>query len=136
MLSGKSQIQKTVWAEFKEGFQVEIKYAARALWADLAARSQVRSWDAKARAEREVIDSTRWRRNIAETVVVGWRGLDAAVLKKLVLLDEYPEDVPFTVDDCVWLMAECAEFEGWIQTVASEAALYQAEKRASEIKNS
>lgn len=136
MLEGKKQIERTVWAEFKPGFEVEIRYASRDRWAEIAARSQIRRWNGALRAEVSATDPAKFRRHIVEALVVSWRGLTREVLEKLVLLDDYPDEVPFSAADCEWLMEQSAEFENWLCTVAGEAALYNAERRAAEIKNS
>lgn len=136
MLRNKKQIQKTVWAEFKDGFEVELRYAPRALWVDIAQRSTTRAWDAKAMTETESRDNAKWRANTVEAVVVGWRGLSAAVVKSLVVVDDYDVEYPYAPEECVWLMEQSMEFENWLVTVASQAALYQEQKRAEEIKNS
>ena len=137
MLSGKQQIQRTVWAEFKSGFEVEISYLPRAKLADIATRAQVQRWDHNSNQAVASVDNKKYRDAIAKEVVKGWRGLTLNVLKQIVLLDEYPDaEVPYTFDDCVWLLEQSAEFENWVGTVATHAALYHAERRAEETKNS
>ncbi len=136
MLAGLKQIERTVWAEFKRGFEVQVRYASRDRWLDLSNRSQTRRWNPALRMETSSLDPAKYRRNMIEAVVVDWRGLTRAVLESLVLLDDYPDEVPFSVEDCEWLMEQSGEFESWVQTVAGEAALYNAERRAAETKNS
>jgi len=136
MLSGRVQVEKTVWAEFRPGFDVEVRYLTRQKQSALFNDCQRRTWDAGAGRETATLDPAKFRRALAEQVVAGWRGLTAAALREIVLIDDYPDDVPFSAEDCVWLLEQSSEFENWVQTVATHAALYHAERRAAETKNS
>ena len=134
MLAGKKQIEKTVWAEYKGGFEVEIRYTPRAKLRVLSERAQVREWHNH--QMRETLDSKKYSALVANEVVVGWRGLTDKVLRQMVLLDDYPPDVPFSIDECAWLLEAAYDFDLWVQNVATEVEYFDAARRAEEQKNS
>lgn len=136
MLAGKKQTSPTVWAEFIDGFEVEIRYRSREELQEMISEVRTRRWDAKANAIVEGLDEVKYRKAMASEIVINWRGLSAQVLKKLVILDDYPEsEVPYSPEDCVWLLKE-SKFDVWVQNICSEVEAFQAVQRAEATKNS
>jgi hypothetical protein len=136
MLAGKKQKSPTIWAEYLDGFEVEVNFRSREELQRMIEGARARRWDSKANAIVETIDDSKYREAMARQIVTNWRGLTKAVLQELVLLDEYPEgEVPYTFEDCVWLLKE-SKFDTWVQSLCTEVRAFQASKRAEETKNS
>src|SRR5262245_10934137 len=134
MLAGKKQVEKTVWAEYKDGFAVEIRFIPRSRQRDLVERAQSREW--VDHQMKESTDRKKYSELVAKEVIANWRGLTADVLRKMVVLDQYPEEVPFTIEDCAWLLHEAYDFDVWIAHISSQIQYFDAARRAEEAKNS
>lgn len=138
MLKGKikDESSRTVWAEFKPGFQVEIKYSPRGKLQKLYEQATAREWDSKGFAKSS-IDAKKLYELMAKEVVVGWRGLTPEVLRSLVDMDSYPDtDVEYSVDDAVELLSKVYDFDTWVQRITADMEIFEAARRAAEIKNS
>ena len=139
MLKGKikDQSDRTVWAEYRDGFQIQIRYVPRAKLQRMLDRCQKREWDPKDHQLKDKLDNEKFYRMIAEEVVVGWRGLTPDVLRKMADMEEYPEEeVPYSVDDAAELLDKAYDFDLWVQRVCSDLEYFDASRRASEEKNS
>lgn len=137
MLKGRKQTERTVWVEYKDGFELEVRYSNRDRAREFLTRCTIQEWDVATRQFREKVDNKKYARLLAEEVIANWRGLTPPVLKQMVLLDEYPEiEVPFSVDDAEWLLNEAAGFDLWVQQVSHEIAIFNAVRRSEEVKNS
>jgi len=139
MLKGniKDHSGKTVWAEYKDGFEVEIRYLPRGALNRILEDSKKKTWDPAAAIFLEKRDDGRFYQLVAERILVNWRGLKPEVLKKLVDMESYPEtEVPFSVEDAAELLEKAYELDLWVQRIATNLEYYEATRRAAEEKNS
>lgn len=128
---------RTVWAEYRDGFEVEIRYLPRARLRGMLDRAARREWDSKNHRATETIDGEKFARLMAEEVVAGWRGLTPEVLKKMVDMQSYPDsDVPYSAEDCAELLQKAYGFDTWVQQICSDLEAFEAARRAAEEKNS
>lgn len=139
MLKGKIKENSdlTVWAKYKEGFEVEIRYLSRDQLRKIMDQCKKTDWDPKTHQIKESLDSDKFYRQQAEHVVVDWRGLTPPVLKNIVDMEPYPEtEVPYSVEDCAELLSKAYDFDLWVQQISSDLEYFEASRRASEVKNS
>jgi predicted RND superfamily exporter protein len=141
MLKGKikDRSTKTVWVEFRDGFQVEIRYTPLGLAQSLVENSIVTRLDTKTMVETTERDNEKFYLALATEALVGWRGLTPEVLRKMVEMeeDDYPaEEVPYSIEDAVELLAKAYDFNKWVQRIAATLECFQIERRAAETKNS
>ncbi len=128
---------RTVWAEFKDGFCVEIRYSPRAQIKRMVERCQVREYDRATHLPKERIDHAKLYDAISREVIVNWRGLTPAVLRTMVDLKETPtEEIPYSPEDAAELLARAYDFDFWVQQVAADLEYFEAARRASETKKS
>jgi len=136
MIKAKESSEKTVWANYKGTFDVEIRYAPRAKMRKLINECQIREWDAKTHQPVERADDDKFFKRVAEEIVVGWRGLSAEVLRGMINLDTYPDEEPYSKEACIELLKGAYDFDRWVQHIATELEVFEAARRAKEIKNS
>jgi hypothetical protein len=128
MLAALKQRESTVWAEYKDGFEVELRFTPRAKLRTITERSLVREW--VEHQMRQAPDQKKYAEIVAKEVIVNWRGLTGDVLRQMVLLDDYPADVPFSVEDCAWLLTTAYNFDIWVQQVSTEIEYFAAARKA------
>lgn len=139
MLKGriKDKSELTVWAEYKDGFALQIRYTPRTKLRQITDACKNRQWDPKTHQLVEVVDNEKFYRRVAEELVINWRGLTPPVLRKLVDMEPYPEiEAPYSVEDCAELLSEAYDLDLWVQQIASDLEYYDAARRAAEEKNS
>lgn len=135
MLKGKIKDKSalTVWVEYRDGFEVELRYVPRPEFQKLRKRCSVRKWDPKTHQQVEEVEDTKLWRAMAEGLVVNWKGLTPTVLSAMADMTEYPTvEVPFSVDDCEELLSKCYDFDVWVQSTCTEMALFDAARRAAQ----
>ncbi len=139
MLKGqiKERSERTVWAEYKDGFEVEIRYTPRGRLRRLVEEAHRQKWDPVTHQRTSELDREKFYNLIAQEIVVNWRGLTPEVLKKLVEMDCYPaEEVPYTKEDCAEILAHAYDFDLWVQDLSASLDHFEAARRAAEEKNS
>ena len=139
MIKAKTSSDKTVWANYRDTFDVEIRYAPRAKMRALINECQIREWDQKTHQPIERADDDKFFKRIAEEIVVNWRGLSGEVLRGMIDLDQYPQDEidePYSKESCFELLKGAYGFDRWVQHIATELEAFEAARRAAETKNS
>ena len=79
----------TNWHEFKQGFEIEVKYLSPKKWRNLmeGSRKRRKDWDKRHRSIMvEDLDLDKFVENIGN-VIVNWKGLTAEILKAIVVVD-------------------------------------------------
>lgn len=138
MLKGKikDDSQRTCWAEFKDGFQVEIKYSPRGKLQKIYEQATTREWDPKGFSKNS-IDAKKLYELMAKEIVVNWRGLTPDILRKMVDMEKYPDgEIPYSPDDAVELLEKAYDFDTWVQKITTDLEIFEASRRAAETKNS
>lgn len=138
MLKGKilEESSRTVWAEFKPGFQVEIKYSPRGKLGKIYEQATVKEWDPKG-FMKSTVDSKKLYELMAKDLMVGWRGLTPGILRTMVDMESYPDsEVPYSAEDAAELLEKAYDFDGWVQKITTDLEIFEAARRAAETKNS
>jgi hypothetical protein len=136
VIRAKTESEKTIWANYRGGFDVEIRYAPRAKMRRIIDDCRVREWDPKTHQPIERADDEKFFKRVAEEIVVNWRGLTADVLRGMLDLENYPEEEPYSKESCVELLKGAYDFDRWVQHIATEIELFEASRRAEVTKNS
>lgn len=139
MLKGKikEKSDRTIWAEFKHGWQIKLRYVTQSEMNDLFREASVREWDVLKGVEKARFDEKKYAALLAERVLKDWRGLTPDALRKIVDMESYPDaEVPYSVDDAVELLLTAHEFGTWVAKLVHDMEIFDAARRAEETKNS
>ena len=139
MLQGriKEKSARTIWAEYRDGFRVELRYVPREHLRRISERCKVSEWDKRTHQSTEKSDGRKWAKEFAKDVFVNWEGLTPEVLKTLVEMDEYPTtDTPFSVEDAEEILFHAYDFDLWAQQLSADLAAFVAVEEAVQIKKS
>jgi len=139
MIAGKikDRSDKTAWAEYRPGFEVEIRFCPRARLSKISEQAKKTTWSNKTHLRVETVDNQAFYRLMAEEVLVDWRGLTPEILKQMIDMEEYPKgDVPFDTKDAAELMEKAYDFDMWVQDVCTSLEMIEAARKAAEQKNS
>jgi len=137
MLQGriKEKSARTIWAEYRDGFRVELRYVPREHLRRISERCKVSDWDKRTHQSTEKSDGRKWAKEFAKDVFVNWEGLTPEVLKTLVEMDEYPTtDTPFSVEDAEEILFHAYDFDLWAQQLSADLAAFVAVEEAAQIK--
>ena len=137
MLQGriKEKSARTIWAEYRDGFRVELRYVPREHLRRISERCKVSDWDKRTHQSTEKSDGRKWAKEFAKDVFVNWAGLTPEVLKTLVEMDEYPTtDTPFSVEDAEEILFHAYDFDLWAQQLSADLAAFVAVEEAAQIK--
>jgi hypothetical protein len=136
-LSIKQKSERTVWAEFGDGFEVEIRHVTQSEKRRLAESNSTRGWDPKSHKRQDGLDQEQFYAAFAARAVVGWRGLTGELLRKWVDMEEYPEgDVPYSPDAAAALMLGFGRFDEFVTLVSGDLEMAEAARKAALVKNS
>lgn len=138
MLKFKTQSERTIHAEYQDGFVLEIRYMPRDHLRRLLERCKVREWDKATHQPIEKTDDARFAKELAKSIV-SWTGLTGALLRRLVELEEYPADdeqVPYSAAVAEGLLFHCYDLDKWLQTMMTDLEAFETVRRATETKNS
>lgn len=133
----KDKSERTVWAEFGEGFQIEIRHITQAEFRRMRERSKKRGWDPKTHRQIEDIDTEKFYGEFAEKAVINWSGLTGDLLRKWVDMDEYPEgEVSYTQEKAAALLLGFGRFDEFVTLLCQDLEAAEAGRKAAEAKNS
>lgn len=135
MLKGniKDESSRTVWAEFKPGFEVQIRFITRAHAERIVTAARSKQWNPGAAAFLEMADDAKYCEIAGREMIVGWRGLTPDVLRTMVDMESYPNaEVPYSPEDAAELLDKADIFEGWVKGIARNLEYFQAARRAEQ----
>lgn len=137
MLKGKikDRSERKIWAEYKHGWQLQLRHTTKADFQKLYESATTKTWDPKG-FEKNSFDEKTFNVAIAKEVITDWRGLTPDVLRKLCELDEYPDaEVPYSVEDATELIAKLPGLDVWVIKITADWEIFDAARRAEETKN-
>lgn len=130
-------VERTLWAEYRDGFFVQLRYLTRAQLRHISERCKTTGWDKTTHEKIEKADQAKWAALFAREVFVDWKGLMPAVLRVMVNLAEYPtEEQPFSVEKAEYLLLNAYDFDLWAQALSADLAAFVAWEEAEQIKKS
>jgi hypothetical protein len=133
----KTSGERTLWAEYREGFEVQLRYVPREHLRRIMERCKIQEWDKRTHQSTERSDPKKWAQEFAREVMVDWKGLTPAVLRVMVELAEYPEGpAPFSVEDAAYLLFHAYDFDLWAQQVSADLGAFVAAEEAEQTKKS
>lgn len=138
MLKFKAKSERTIHAEYLDGFILEVVYLPREQLRKMLDRCKIREWDKTTHQPVERHDDKRFAKELSKAIR-GWKGLTGSLLRRLVELEEYPgddEDVPYDPETAEGLLFHCYDLDKWLQNVMTDLDAFEAVRRADETKNS
>jgi hypothetical protein len=138
MLKGKIKdtSDKKVLAEFRDGFKVEIRYTPRGRVQRIVEESMVTEMDPRTFTQKTRRDNDKFFTLMATEIVIGWSGLSAKVLRSMIEMEDYPDELPYSIEDAAELLAKAYDFDAWVQNIATHLECFDTARRAAETKNS
>lgn len=139
MLKGKikEKSERTVWAEFKDGWQLKLRFVTANEMNAMLRDASIKEWDVVRGVEKSKFDERKYAELLAERVIKDWRGLSPDVLRRVVDMDDYPaEDLPYSTDDAAELLLSAHELASWVTKIIHDLEVFDAARRAEETKNS
>jgi hypothetical protein len=133
----KESSDRTVWAEFSDGFLVEIRHVTQADMRKIREQSQVRQWDPKTHQRVEEADTQKFYELFGKRAIVTWKGLTGDLLRAWVDMDEYPEgEVPYSSETAAELLLGFGRFDTFVTMVSQDLEAAEAVRKATVVKNS
>ena len=116
----------TIWAEYKDGFEICLRFIDRDELRKKVKRATVSSWDPKTHQKEEKVDEKKYAAELAD-VILDWRGLSPRVLRSLVVSESRPtENTPYSPQRAEELMRKAYHFDAWVQSTVTELELFNA----------
>jgi len=114
----------TIWVEFIDGFEVEIRFVGREKFQKLYEKCVKFDWNPKTHKREDIPDREKFLKLWAEKAVKNWKGLTLGKLANLIPinLDEGVDtklEVPATVENRVTLLKHNAEFDDFVISIAN-----------------
>lgn len=113
---------KVVEAEFPgiPGFVVKLSFISRALTKDITKEATVTKMDPTYMKPIQEIDSDKFVEIFCKKSIIGWSGLTIEGLSNLLLIapsDTPEEEVPFNLENAIYLMKNSTVFDAWVNSV-------------------
>lgn len=138
----------TNWYEFREGFEIEVKYLSPKKWRKLLEQSTIKKkeWDARHRPQMvRDFDTDKFVENIGK-VIVNWKGLTPEILRSIVVLDvealkkdmkeQGIKEIPFSKPSLMHLLNNArGDFIDFLTDVTLEIEEVQFKCKKEELKN-
>jgi len=132
------------WLEYPDipGFEVEIAYIDKQEMMKIYQRSTIKRWSSQERRQEEELDRVKLTRELADRVVLGWRGLTLENLRRLYPVQvegdiKSDEEIEASPGNRFALLNHSTDFENWVVTVATTPSYFDnpREKAEKEMKN-
>lgn len=112
-----------------KGMTVQLTYVNNTVMNSIREKSLVQKFDTETGNPFKELDGEKYVRNYTQAVLKGWKGFTFAHLASLVLIDETSVDleaeVPFDLDNAIFLMNNCVAFDTWVVTSAKKLANFR-----------
>jgi len=144
----KSMVEKalesgmTVWVEFTDGFEIEVKFVGREAFQSLYNKCTRFQFNPKTHKREDVPDRDKFYRLWGEKTIKDWRGLTLGKLAKLVPIkpgkeEDLKQDIPCEPENKQTLLKHNGEFDDLILAVASNYEVFQdnVKEMEGELKN-
>lgn len=133
----KDKSDRTVWAEFGDGFEVEVRHVTQSERNRMRDSSGKREWDPKTHKRTDEFDRDAFYRKFSDRAVVTWTGLTGNLLRKWVDMEEYPDgEVPHSQEVAAALMLGFGAFDEFVTMVSGDLEAAEAMRTATVVKNS
>lgn len=134
--------ERTVWAEFKNGFELEICHISKSELQKLAKRCTSLKFDAGSRGRTPQLDPDKFVPEFVRRVVRGWRGLTPTVLATLlpISIDKIPEErrkepIKFSHAQMAVIMKNCYDVDVFLNEIATDLGSFRPDDFTEETKN-
>lgn len=133
----KESSERTVWAEYGDGFTVEVRHVTTSERRKMHENARKRDWDKRTHKQVDEADNEKFYSAFAKRAIVNWKGLTGDLLRRWVEMDEYPEgEVPYSQEAAAELMIGFGKFDEFITLVSSDLEMAEAIRKADLVKNS
>jgi len=136
-------MKDSVEVEYEDtGFIVNLRPLTRAQVNEISKKCSKRGFDRRTHQPTEVLDDTKFAKEMDESSIVGWTGLTPPIVKKLIPtvdIDEKissTEEIPCTPEAKRFLMEQSGHFSRWVVDVIMDAGSFVDVAEESEAKNS
>lgn len=132
-------IDDGVWVPFKDtNFKVKIAYYGKQQMQQLYEKCKVKTFNPRLARFDEDVDTNKFRKIYADTVIRDWSGLTIEVLSKLIPVKGTPDpkaELACTPDNKVVLVTLSMEFDQWLAQIATDVEAFNQAKAEAELKN-
>lgn len=114
-----------------EGFKVKISAASGKVSRDITKASQVTEFDPTTRRPVERLDEDLFAKNLAKTIIKGWRGLTIDKLESLMLVGEHEDptqEVPYSEANAEILLNNSHQFTLWVNEVMFDLEQFRSKR--------
>ena len=116
---------KSIWFDFDDSmpdFEVELNYIPRSEMSAMAKGCQKTKMNRSTRQVETSLDEDKFVARFAERAIKNWKGLTSDNIQNLVPveIDGEASDIPFTVDNAVFLIKESSFFDEWVNSKISD----------------
>ena len=127
----KTEEVKTIWVNFIDNFEVELKYLPRSELQKIAKRSTVSGWERHQKVDK--LDDDNYLRNFVEKTMVSWRGLTQKTLAKIipVKVTNPDEELIFSVENAFQLLKNAYDLDTFVTNAVMDLSRFteEAEKK-------
>ena len=132
----KEEEAKTTWVKYLDDFEIEIRYLPRKEFQRIYQKSLQYTWDKKDHVKIEKPNEEVFNRQFVQKVIVGWKGLKASTLAKIIPLkyDDPNLDFPFTLDNACFMLDNAYDFSAFIFNAVRDLTSFESEETEAEKK--
>lgn len=130
------EVPKTIVVHYIDDFYIELKYLPRSELSKIFEESKKIVWDKRDHTKKEEIDVDAFYKKMIDRVLVGWRGLKASTLAKLIPIKITDPDIEieFTPENALILLQNAYDFDMFIQRIVTDIEKFNAEQFEAEKK--
>ena len=134
LLKEKRRNTATVWATFRDTFEVEIEYIERRGLRRIIKKASKKGWVNHQAVDE--IDDNRMAEELS-ALIRNWRGLTPEVLGQILPIDisglDPKKEFPCTDTNKIVLLKEAYDFDLFVQRTCTDLANFQEEKRQKDL---
>lgn len=139
-ISAKDEL--TTWAEFKDGFKLEVRYMSRSELQKLSKKCTSNRFDPKTHQRLTELDPDKFVPQFVKATVRGWSGLTPNKLANLIRVDlssipeeKWDDEIAYSPEQMAYLMKNCYDLDTFLNTVVTDLTWFQSQTHAEEMGN-
>lgn len=137
-----SKQELTTWAEFRDGFQLEIRYIGRTELQKLSKASTTNKYNNKTHQREVELDTDKFLPKFVAMVVKGWKGLTPNKLTNFVTVDisgipeeDRDREIAYDQTQLIYLTKNCYDLDTFLNQVCTDLTWFRDQDEEEAAKN-
>ena len=124
----------TRWVEFKDGIEFQLRFVSKTVVQAIASNCNTLKYNKLTKQREPSINTDQMIAQLVEKGVVSWRGMTARRLQSLLPVRsdvadaDLDSEIPFSKDDCIYLVKNAFELDAWIQENCTDVSMFKPDR--------